>query len=118
MDEVLVIRPGQFHGRLVSQESEADKHMNWQLTLEDGQQLAGDFMLRDLEVVEDFHADGKHSLVRHFPLPELPLGYHHLSLDDGGRRLESFLIVAPDRCHESQWLRENRRIWGVSVQLY
>jgi 4-alpha-glucanotransferase len=45
-------------------------------------------------------------------LPDLPLGYHHLTRLDDGREVR--LIVSPARCH----LPEGLRTWGWAVQLY
>lgn len=45
-------------------------------------------------------------------LPPLPLGYHDLHLDRGGRHVR--LIVSPGRCH----LPPDLRTWGWALQLY
>ncbi|MGI8535118.1 MAG: 4-alpha-glucanotransferase, partial [Mycobacteriales bacterium] len=55
--------------------------------------------------------DGKTRHVEGALPADFPLGYHQVSV--GGRRTRR-LIVSPGRC----WLPEDRRAWGLTVQLY
>lgn len=49
----------------------------------------------------------------------LPLGYHTLRLEADGDELASMrLIVAPDACYTPDVIRQGKKIWGLSVQLY
>lgn len=50
--------------------------------------------------------------------PDLPLGYHELTLEIGGRMFgPARLIVCPPRAYEPAWL-ENRRAAGLAISLY
>ena len=49
----------------------------------------------------------------------LPLGYHTLRLEADGDELASMrLIVAPDACYTPDVIKQGKKIWGLSVQLY
>ena len=49
----------------------------------------------------------------------LPLGYHSLTLSaDGDGFATSRLIIAPHACYTPQSVKEGKKIWGLSVQLY
>lgn len=51
--------------------------------------------------------------------PDLPLGYHRLSLAADAAPIGAMpLIVAPERCHEPEQLLRGGRLWGIAVQLY
>ncbi|MBV9825760.1 MAG: 4-alpha-glucanotransferase [Alphaproteobacteria bacterium] len=51
-------------------------------------------------------------------LPELPLGYHRLTLDGGGDIAGITLIVAPNSAYLPPALQYGARSWGVTTQLY
>jgi 4-alpha-glucanotransferase len=57
---------------------------------------------------------------RRLELPQLPAGYHRLTLskEDGSEFAQTTLVVAPPRCHEPPFLQDGGRCWGVAVQLY
>jgi 4-alpha-glucanotransferase len=53
------------------------------------------------------------------PLPaDLPLGYHQLSVTVGATKAECPLFIAPPCCYEPEALQQERRVWGLSIQLY
>ena len=52
------------------------------------------------------------------PARKLPLGYHRLTVDDGGTRARTSLIIAPRRCWLPAPLVAGARIWGITAQLY
>lgn len=47
-------------------------------------------------------------------LPALPIGYHHLTHEGE----ELFVISAPQKCWLPEQMRNGKRIWGISTQLY
>lgn len=49
----------------------------------------------------------------------LPLGYHTLHLEADGDELATMrLIVAPNACYTPEVIKQGKKIWGLSVQLY
>lgn len=97
----------------------ASSNWQWQLQLEDGQQLTGELLLQAKDIVEKTELDGR--LILAFNLPfqlDLPLGYHQLTLSDGKQVLKQQLIITPARCfqlHDSAILHKTM---GPAVQLY
>ncbi len=52
------------------------------------------------------------------PVP-LDLGYHLLTVVEGGRQVEMALIVTPDHCYVPEEIElGKRRVWGPAIQLY
>jgi (1->4)-alpha-D-glucan 1-alpha-D-glucosylmutase len=92
----------------------------WRLELESGGGFEGGFHPRDLPVEARTTVDGVDYLTLAFKLPACEAwGYHRLEivLDDlppVGMRL----IACPATCYRPESLRDNRRVWGVSAQLY
>jgi 4-alpha-glucanotransferase len=63
--------------------------------------------------------------VRRLTLPErLPLGYHHLRVEAGGRAADTLVIAAPSRAYEGPGsdtdnaAADPNRLWGVFLPLY
>ena len=108
-----------FQVRLQLAADTANSHWQWQLQLEDGQQLQGNLLLQAKDIVEQNELDGR--LILAFNLPfqlDLPLGYHQLTLSDGQQSFSQQLIVTPARCfqlHDSAILHKTM---GPAVQLY
>jgi 4-alpha-glucanotransferase len=75
--------------------------------------------LADIAVTETLSL-GERSLVRkRIALPDdLPLGYHELSIDIGGRASQpGRLVICPRRAHQPAWL-ETGRSAGIAISLY
>jgi len=49
---------------------------------------------------------------------ELPVGYHHLTLNWGKNTCGCRIIIAPRRCYEPPQLLAGEKLWGATVQLY
>ncbi|ALA57593.1 4-alpha-glucanotransferase [Nitrospira moscoviensis] len=67
--------------------------------------------------------DNRRYITLTFPLPsDLPMGYYEVKAwAQGGQAAAeaSFrLIVAPDRCHVPDTIRQGERLWGFALQLY
>jgi 4-alpha-glucanotransferase len=117
---VSILRPGSHQVFVAVDTSVLTQPMRWTVSCADGLERAGRVLAGDLTEVERHEHAGRVWTRRVLPLPEdLPAGYHSLeaSLDDG-TVAESTLLVAPTHCHEPEALREGRRLWGLSVQLY
>jgi (1->4)-alpha-D-glucan 1-alpha-D-glucosylmutase len=53
-----------------------------------------------------------------FSLPALPLGYWTLRIRSGHDSAQTLVICAPERCHEPEHLRQGRKSWGLTAQVY
>ncbi|GAB0117236.1 glycogen debranching protein GlgX [Acidisoma sp. 7E03] len=62
--------------------------------------------------------DGRTGRVRRIPLPPQPVGRHRLLCEDGGKRFESTLIIAPRRCYLPPDLEGSGRRFGLAAHLY
>ncbi len=83
----------------------------WHLDLEGGERRAEVADLDALPRTEGF--DGRPG--RRLSLPEpLPFGYHHLTVEQGGRSAHTLVISAPSRCFAG----DGKPFWGVFLPLY
>ena len=97
--------------------SQLQNALNWHLCTEQGEEFTGRFVPALQPETGDYVIDSVRYSRRHLPLPELPLGYHHLRLRDAsGRTEETRVIVCPLRCFNP--VAQNDRLWGISCQLY
>lgn len=80
--------------------------VEWHVTLESGEHVSGSF--------DWLEAVGPSDRTVDLPIPNLPFGYHRLSLPQ--LDAEAHLIVSPGQC----WLPEKVEggHWGIAVQLY
>lgn len=92
----------------------------WRLTLEDGDGREGSFRADALPVLERARLAAGEYLAVVLPVPEIDtLGYHRLDVELDGRAPASMsLIVCPPTCHRPAALADDRRVWGLSAQLY
>jgi len=94
-----------------------DESIPWEIVLEDGQRLAGEFVAAQLEQLETREIGGNQYARFSLSLPpELPAGYHQFVLPTCDGR--ATLIVGPAQCYLPQRLQQGGRCWGVAVQLY
>lgn len=90
------------------------------VTCENGDVLTHQFTPVDQEMTTMAHIDDVefHEYVVTLPL-DLPLGYHDVALSaDEDEFARSRLIVAPEACYTPNEIKEGKKIWGLSVQLY
>ncbi|MFD3322387.1 4-alpha-glucanotransferase [Alteromonas macleodii] len=90
------------------------------VTCENGDVLTHQFTPVDQEMTTMAHIDDVefHEYVVTLPL-DLPLGYHDVALSaDDDDFARSRLIVAPEACYTPNEIKEGKKIWGLSVQLY
>lgn len=94
-----------------------DEVIPWELDLESGQRISGEFIASHTLVLEERESGGLiFSRYRMALATEIPLGYHRLRLPV--LAAETLLIAAPARCFVSGALAHNQRRWGLAVQLY
>jgi 4-alpha-glucanotransferase len=87
---------------------------SWHLVTEQGEVFEG---YLQSQIVSDARSEAG-PLV--FKLPNLPWGYHQLSVTRK-RRVASYemtLIVTPTSCYKQESLEKGEKMWGPSVQLY
>ena len=90
------------------------------ITCENGEVKAHTFIPVDQEMTTMAHIDDVefHEYVVTVPL-DLPLGYHDVVLSaDDDEFARSRIIVAPEACYTPSEIKEGKKIWGLSVQLY
>ncbi|WP_338517876.1 4-alpha-glucanotransferase [Alteromonas gracilis] len=90
------------------------------VTCENGDVLKHRFTPVDQEMTTMAHIDDVefHEYVVTLPL-DLPLGYHSVSLmADDDQLGTSRIIRAPQACYTPQEIKDGKKIWGLSVQLY
>lgn len=94
--------------------------IRWELTPENQQVETGS---TDIAVLEKLASGDVESLRfdrYRLPLPAcLGAGYHQLTMHlDSGLSATTTLIVAPEKCYLPEKLRGDRKVWGLSIQLY
>ncbi len=117
---VAVVQAGRPSVDVSVAEEDLGRALEWRIVLEDGGEIAGRVLGRDLAELERYDLDGRTHTRRSLVLPaDLAHGYHSLRAGlAGGAGAECALIAAPRGCFEPQALRDGCRLWGVAVQLY
>jgi len=103
--------------RLNIPKSDLNTQLNWTLNLENGATLSGSFLPAEQPSLETAHWDGTdwHAITLALAAIET-VGYHQLQL--AGIQPTLTLIVHPPHCYQPTALAADRRVWGLSVQLY
>lgn len=91
---------------------------HWRIELDAGGSLTGEFSPCRFEASDVRETGSNIFTTRVIPLTTVPAGYHDLYLQTDSRVQQALVIAAPERCHEPEWLRAGKRLWGISVQLY
>ena len=97
---------------------DADATLRWTVAMESGTSLEGSTTVAACPELWSGEVEGVAITRRRLELPELPAGYHTLTVDLGGRRAQCPLMLSPAECYEPAAILAGRRLWGVSVQLY
>jgi 4-alpha-glucanotransferase len=94
--------------------SARESEFGWRVETEQGEIIEG---YLQSQITRDERAMGG-PLV--FKLPELPWGYHKLSVTRKRRHspYQMRLIITPTSCYKQQALEAGKKMWGASVQLY
>jgi (1->4)-alpha-D-glucan 1-alpha-D-glucosylmutase len=96
------------------------QQLGWSLQAENGSQQTGEIVASELQMFGQHDDDGIRYQRCGFQLaPAPPPGYHTFSLHkaDGGTAAMQ-LIITPARCYQPPLLADNRRLWGVALQLH
>jgi 4-alpha-glucanotransferase len=92
--------------------------LEWSFLSEEGQRHEGALSLSACPVRENGEVVGRR-LARHaLTLPNLPLGYHTLTVRYDGREAATTVIITPEQCYLPPELQPGHRIWGLTTQLY
>src|SRR5581483_9795345 len=95
-----------------------DASIECALTLESGETREWRGTLRAIRGAETAEIDGVRYAAQQCALPaDLPLGYHQLTLQSGGRRFETTLLCAPRRAYAPRG-RAGTHAWGVFLPVY
>lgn len=93
------------------------ERVSWNIAFEEGDGLQGETAFSSLAFKDEKLLDATSIECRNLVLgATIPFGYHTLKLLPDGP--ECALIVTPGRCWLPSAFGENRRLWGVSAQLY
>ncbi len=94
-----------------------DQVIGWELALESGAALQGEFIATQLPLVDEHEFGGRRFARYRLALKaDVPSGYHRFRLPS--LNAETLLIVAPPRCFIPDALAQGGRRWGLAVQLY
>ena len=111
---VLPVRLGNLADDAENARYRENTEWRWRIAFEAGDELGAAFQPGALEA-----EPGQAGALR-LALPAVAQwGYHHLELWRDDRLLADMpLIVCPPRCYEPGAIADQRRVWGLSVQLY
>ncbi|HVV01775.1 MAG TPA: 4-alpha-glucanotransferase, partial [Verrucomicrobiae bacterium] len=84
------------------------------LRFENGEEKRFDVRFSELKDLGREADEGGGARIRGLVLPVLPLGYHHLTIEAGGRRWTSLIICAPAKVCQP----EHDRAWGAFLPMY
>ena len=94
-----------------------DDRIPWELVLEGGERLYGEFVPALLHKLDERDIDGRRYGRFSWPLPaDVPLGYHQFRMPT--INCAAPLIVGPSRCYIPESMERGRRCWGLAIQLY
>lgn len=91
---------------------------DYQLMQGDACLAAGTLVPEDFAEVGDYAFEGVRYSRRAIPVPNVPLGYHSLSVSCGGKTQTACYAVAPSKAYVSPALQNGERVLGIIVQLY
>ncbi len=116
---VHILDEGQTQAVVTIPSTRDKSRITWTLDLEDGNRHSGSVQVDTLPWIEEKWLDGVLVKRWHLPLPPLPLGYHRLSVTDGGQTgFVQTLIAAPAAAHLPDCLSDGRTAWGIATQIY
>ena len=97
--------------------------IQWAFTEEGGRETRGTFTCSEPNAFEKTEIDGKHYCRYSLTLDIAPPpGYHSFRIDgadkDASVKAAALVIVVPRKAYVPEALKDERRIWGISAQLY
>ncbi|MGN1394279.1 MAG: 4-alpha-glucanotransferase [Succinivibrionaceae bacterium] len=101
-------------------ENEANNVISYTVKLEDGSETKGEFKLDLATRLNSRNVNGKEYIEYKTNIENrFPLGYHDIQFSTVERTLSDIrLIVTPVSCYKPQAIRDGKKVWGPSVQLY
>jgi len=114
---VQVIRVGEASAAALRlPEARAGESVAYTIALESGAMQRHQARPADLKVIERATINGVAYCACALPLPQLPLGYHRLTLESVDAAMS--LIVTPRECFLPDAVANEGRVWGLALQLY
>lgn len=97
----------------------ANSKWHWQIVLENGDTLTGDFVLQAKDIVADYLLNSQKIIAfnQHIDA-EIVTGYHQLQLSDGKQQFQQQLIISPSRCFQLHDSAVLHKTMGPALQLY
>jgi 4-alpha-glucanotransferase len=92
--------------------------LEWRLLGEDGARQEGAISLGECPVRASSEVLGQRVARHALALPPLSLGYHTLTARYDGREATTTIIITPAQCYLPAELQPERRVWGLTTQLY
>ncbi len=103
-------------------EQDINTTIQWQISSEQGKRLSKVFLPQEQEYLNETRINNRRILRYRLRFSDdLPAGYHVLKLsgvENAGLSADCSLIVAPRQCYQPETLQKQRRLWGLSIQLY
>ena len=105
---------------LVLNQNQLEQSVHWKVAEDNGEVLQGEWHFDSHHAVDRCDIEGH----THFKfMVQLPLvssdGYHQLTLKQNNKILASSLLIAtPDACYLPETLEDEKKVWGVAIQLY
>lgn len=123
---VTVLRDGEHQFIYINTPEDLNEEANfsYHIRFENGQERGDSFPLYEIEIARYADIYGTvYDTRRMFAPTGLDYGYHTFTceINDNGRILKSSemtLIVTPKQCYIPDQLRQGKKLWGLSVQLY
>ncbi len=106
--------------KLTDEEAQAGT-LNFELTLEDGSKSNGEFQVKLDTKNYERDVEGVHYAVyQAVSSVLLPLGYHSITVKTAKNRdiKDIRVICCPTACYKPESIRNGKKVWGPSVQLY
>ena len=91
--------------------------LNWTIITEDNKKITENITTSELTIINSAYFSGQGFTKYQLVLPNLPQGYHQLSLTYGEKIANCHLIYAPKTCFSPQEACSNK-MWGLAAQLY
>ncbi len=105
------------HSIVISVKSTEVYNIAWQIITETGETFNEQVSLTTLSKLDETDLDGEHFAKYQLALPNLPQGYHQLSISYDGKKTSCHLIFAPKTCYSPQEASKEK-MWGYAAQLY
>ncbi|WNC72305.1 4-alpha-glucanotransferase [Thalassotalea psychrophila] len=97
--------------------ADLNSNLQWLVSKEDSSILTGVVDVAELSVIAEQDVNGTVYKKLAVVLPNLPEGYHSLSVSLGENTATGHLIVAPQKCYNPNDAADYR-MWGLAAQLY